>query len=129
MTLIEIALAIGIISFCLVALIGLFPIMLDTVGHSRERALSYRIYQIVATELRSQPPNSTTANLSYDFDGEAFPAESGNEQYRVTVETSFPSALPPDVSNPSLTRARITIKNTVTKDTLLRRAIWVVKHD
>ncbi len=129
MSLIEVAIATAIISFCLIALLGLFPIMLDTVGGSRERALSYRIYQIVSAELRSTPPTPASSSLSYHFDGDAFPAESDNEQYQATVELSLSSNLPPSSTNQSLIHARIAVKNTNTERTTLQRTIWIVKYD
>lgn len=60
-TLVEVVLALGIMSFCLLPLIGLFSIGLDTLKNSREEAAAAVCLNQIAEAVRSAPVNAAGA--------------------------------------------------------------------
>lgn len=87
---IEVVLALGVVSFALVAIMGLFPMALKSAQESQRQTRATQIAQQIFTDLRAFPPantliatntniasaqirfsltNSTTRQVSYTYDG------------------------------------------------------------
>lgn len=144
MSLIEVAIALGIISFCFVSIMGLFPTMLSAVRASREKTLSQRMYQTVAEDLHENPIVAGS-NREYSFDAEGFllgitPARAGQTfrnsalpgatlRYSGFASNNTPTTLPGSPVNSLLILSTIAITDTVRKTNILERPIWTTFSD
>jgi uncharacterized protein (TIGR02598 family) len=100
-SLVEVTLALGVAAFCVLALLGLLPLGVQTNQSSTSQIAAGALLSSVIADLRATPisnPTSAqyavtfgTANVLY-FDGEGRPvtsaALSSNRRYRLTI--SFP---------------------------------------
>ncbi len=138
MSLIEVAIAVGIVSFCLVSLMALFPSMLKSVRESREKSLAQRMYQTVTEDLHNFPVG-VGSNRSYAFDAEGFllsivpprPGQTfrgGISRFQGEATNNITALLPANETNPSLVLSLIQLTDTVRdpqkKSPLLQRAVW-----
>jgi len=103
-SLVEVALALGVAAFCLLAVFGLLPIGLKTQQTAIEQTAATRIVSAVASDLRNTARSATTSalfaitipantasstSISYfDTEGRYSPAISPNSRYRLTVTFS-----------------------------------------
>lgn len=139
-SLVEVAMAVGIASFCLIGLIGIFPVMLNSIRDSREKTLVSRMYQTVSDNLRESTPGNGTnaARQTFDFDSEGFllktghgsakMARQGEKRYEVEAVSSA-GTLPDTHSSTNLILAKITIVNITRNTTNLERPIWIARHE
>lgn len=139
MSLVEVAIAVGLVSFCLVSLMGLFPTMLNTVRASREMTLTQRMYQTVSEDLHENPLPSGQ-HRDYTFDEEGFllgitPVRPGQTfragQTRFTAAASNAAAAPllPSHVSKTLVLSRVVLKDTERNKTLLERPIWITPDE
>ena len=144
MSLIEVAIALGIVSFCFVSIMALFPTMLAAVRVSREKTLSQRMYQTVAEDLHENPIASGS-NRVYSFDTEGFllgitPARAGQtfrdsalpgatNRFSGYASNNNPTTLPGSPANTNLVLSTISIRDTVRNTNILERAIWTTFSD
>ncbi len=136
-SLVEVAMAVGIASFCLIGLIGIFPVMLNSIRESREKTLVSRMYQTVTDNLREVTPDVKDTR-TFDFDAEGFLLEAspgafqvarqGVKRYQASAVT-LAGTLPGSSASTNLILAKITIVNTVRNSTNLERPIWVARHE
>jgi len=122
MSLVEMTLAIGILAFCAVSLMGLLPVMFHAVRESRETAVVARIYQAVALDIRE---NSGTNNGPWYFSQEGLylrGAQTGD--YRAVTNGFGPANLAGS-SNAEVGMVLITVENTVRGSTNLIRPAYV----
>ncbi len=121
-SLVEVALAIGILGFCMVSILGLLPIALTSTRHSMERTLEIRILQTIRADLLDKPfstlPNSGT--YSFDADGNPVATPSAEEpapHYTATYSQSAFISLPDAQKNTRMATCRVSILNTVRNET------------
>lgn len=125
-SLIEVTLAVAIVSFCLIAILGLFPVGLNALRDSQEKAVMARIYQSMPEELSDKSPGE----LKYSFDSEGFPVKPGTAGmgpfYQVIAAGSV-TAVPESGVNPNLMLWRISIVHVLSGATRFERAIYVAR--
>lgn len=138
-SLVEVTLALGLVSFVLVSIFGLLPVLFDSMRDSGERAMVTRVYQAVAEDLMNHPA-SPDSQRTYVFDPEGMllslspqrdggPAAREGEE-RFVALTATAGDIPSGAAHHShLTRTTITISNTVTGHPLIRRAIWTTSDE
>jgi len=138
-TLVEVTLSLGLVSFALVSILGLLPILLNSMKQSGERAIVTRVYQTVAEDLMNHRTGVGEEN-EYTFDPEglllflsppragALAPRDGEPRFRVRAASS--ADFPPGISGPpSLTLTTITIRNIVNGSIVMRRSIWTVPNE
>src|ERR1700730_12438023 len=62
-SLVEVALALGVAGFCLIAILGLLPASLKTNQTSTRQTTANGILSAIVADLRATPATSTTSNL------------------------------------------------------------------
>lgn len=139
MSLVEVAIAVGIVSFCLVSMMGLFPAMLKAMRESREKALAQRMYQTMAEDLHENPVQAGQGR-EYAFDAEGFlleitPARPGQNfregvaRFSGQATNNVAATLATNSSNQNLILSRIKLTDSVRRSTLLERPVWTTYHD
>lgn len=133
MSLVEVAIAVGLVSFILVSIMGLFPTMLNTVRDSREKALSQRMFQAVAGDLQENPV-AAGETREYRFDSEGFllgitPARPGEVRFTGSVSNSVAAPVPADHTSAAIVLSRVELKDVTRKTTLLQRPVWTTSDD
>lgn len=134
MSLVEVAIAVGIISFVLVSMLALFPTMLKSMRESREKVLVQRMYQTVAEDLHENPV-AAGQDRQYTFDEEGFllgvnPARqgqifrSGTARFTGVATDNVVTSLVADFPNQFLVLSRIQLTDTLRNSTLLQRPVW-----
>jgi uncharacterized protein (TIGR02598 family) len=103
-SLVEVALALGIVSFVLLSLLGLMTVSLDAGRRSYEDTTVASLAQVVANELRTNSYSSlpnTNFERYFSYDGE--PSDAGAAHYRCTIqaETHTSAELPSAVRDAS----------------------------
>ena len=110
-SLVECALALGIISFCLVALIGLLPTGLDTIKNSREQAGAATAMESIAAALRTArvipgmakyQAGGAYTNLKWDIGG-------GIQQFSTMTDVSL---LGSESTDPGSSRLAVNVEIT-----------------
>ncbi len=117
-SLVEVALAIGILSFCLVSMMGLIPVALQTTRQSMNKSTEIRIVQSVRAALLSTnfsvlPPSGS---FSFDREGLMLTNVGGTEYYRVLFSSAKNTILPGNNTASRLATTQLIISNTVTHD-------------
>jgi uncharacterized protein (TIGR02598 family) len=95
-SLIEVALATGIVSFCLVALIGLLPVALSSVRHTRDRQASINALETIVTAIRNPTTNATEFRATGAYTNIAWSREGSDQP--VFSCTNISSSGMPDAS-------------------------------
>lgn len=114
--------AIGILSFCAVSLMGLLPVMLNISRESRETATVSRIYQTVAADLRADPRTSPQT-WNFDAQGGALSNATG-AHYAVTASAPQPAAVGAS-SNACIHMMKVVVDNVPRAKTVLVRPLFV----
>ncbi len=128
MTLVETALALGLMAFCTLSLLGLLPVMFSAMADSRERMLGSRIYQKVAIALREAPPEEAGTQY-FTLEGAALPAGQMGD-IRVSYTSPAPLQLPEAGGRYQLdtvSTVEIEIQNSATRRPLIRRSLLLPK--
>jgi uncharacterized protein (TIGR02598 family) len=112
-SLIEVAMAIGLLAFCMISILGLLPVTLNTSRQSIDKNAETRMLQTVRANLL-QYPTSTLPQESlfyFDADGSMLPTDSppANAFYSVTAATLPSTSLPDSQTSAKLRTARISI--------------------
>lgn len=122
MSLVEVVLAIGILSFCAVSLMGLLPGMLNATRESRATAVVGRIYQTVSLNLTEN--SSVTAGPWY-FNQEGLQLPDGTTgDYKVSAAPPIPAAFG-STANSNIHMVLVTIENVTRGSTNLVRPIFI----
>lgn len=127
LSLVEVAIALGIVSFTIVALLGLFPSILSEIRESRENTVRARIFHAVEQDLLENPPAVAELTRDYYFDREGFSNSLPDAFFQATLEHAFDSTLPGGGTNGSLILSRVALINRVQNSTNLQRPIWSVR--
>lgn len=139
MSLVEVAIAVGLVSFILVSIMGLFPTMLNTVRDSREKALSQRMFQAVAGDLHENPV-AAGETREYRFDSEGFllgitptrpgqTVRTGEVRFTGSVSNSVAAPVPAGHTSAAIVLSRVELKDVTRKTTLLQRPVWTTSDD
>lgn len=64
-SLVEVAISIGILSFCVLAVVGLLPVGLKSVQNANEQAAAAQVVAAIANSLRNATPGNGTYTFSY----------------------------------------------------------------
>ncbi|GEM_PF-4923208 len=122
MSLVEVTISMGIITFCAVALMGLLPVVFSTARESRESTVTARIHQTVAGMLREDFDLSTGPWL---FNHEGLPVTDASEaHYRAMTNAPIPANLSGSTSSHIL-MVPVVIENTVRGHTSLIRPVFI----
>ena len=93
-SLVEVALALGIVSFGLMVSVSLLPVSLKTIRDASERTIESQLVDAVKSDLLMTPYGTlrSSSPLSYYFDqeGMAQDTQSSETYYRLTVEIHDP---------------------------------------
>jgi len=116
-SLIEVTMAIGIFTFCLITIMGLIPVALKTSRASFDKNIETRMVQAVQANLIQKPYSTILINGSFIFDSEGseITLPSSTEiRFRVFYANQNTTSLPASQSAPKLTTSLVTISNTIT---------------
>ncbi len=107
-SLVEVTLAIGVASFCLLAVIALLPIGTKVSYHATQETGAANILAAVASDMRATPATATSSNqyginlgsgaettLYFDRFGNSSTAISASSTYRVVATATLASPTPP----------------------------------
>lgn len=119
-SLVEITMAIGILSFAMIAIMGLIPVTLKVSRDSIEKNLVLHMSQVVRADLSSQPFSTLAGSGTRYFDpeGEVLPDAVG-ARYRADYQLTASTPLPDAQTAGKLTVARIEIRNLLTGEKLV----------
>lgn len=92
-SLVEVAMALGIIGFVIVALLGLLGTGLDSGRESRQRLISAQLLERTLAELRSRDFEALSALGSETFDFDVDGGTDGTDFYKINVDAE-PATLP-----------------------------------
>jgi len=104
-SLVEVVLALGVAAFCLIAVLGLLPVGVQTNRNASSQTAVSNIIATVVSDLRTTPAAATTSpefaitfdaekTLFFDASGQASPSLSGDSRYRLNVTwNSAPTGL------------------------------------
>jgi len=120
MTLVEVTLAIGILVYCGVSLMGMLPIMLNSMRESREATIMARIYQAVSSEVQE---NAGKNLAPWFFNQEGLQTTNGD--YKATTNAPVSADLGGGVTNSDVRMVLFTLENTSRHTTNLVRPIFV----
>jgi uncharacterized protein (TIGR02598 family) len=120
-SLVEVAVSIGILSFCMVAMLGLLPVALNSSRQSIDRICEIRMLETVRAALLKTPYShlSGTTEFSFDVDGALLPETEGDgERLHFRIEAIFQSdtLLPAGQTAAKLVTAHVTIRDIVRKE-------------
>lgn len=118
-SLVEVALAMGLLSFCVITLMGLIPVALQASRESMNKNMEIRMRQAVQAQLLAMPTSglSTTGNYSFDPDGFLRDNTSTNEQrYLVEFATANQTVLPSGNPAKRLTTVTLIMSNVITHE-------------
>jgi len=117
-TLVEVAMAIGILSFSLVAIMGLIPVALQASKESIDKSLELEMLQVVRANLLNTPYSDLQDSGRFLFDADAAPVDDGAEdakvRYRVDYINAASTSLPSEQTALNLRTSRVRIQNAVT---------------
>jgi len=133
-TLVEVTLALGIMAFSLVAILGLLPVALHAVNSALNLGVQARILQATQTELLSIPfstwtsPPTTghvglfffkngTPYLFFDENGISCEETDAQKRYDIILEISTPTALPGGGELKHMGTVQLTGSNVITHRT------------
>jgi len=117
-SLVEVAMAIGILGFSMVTIMGLIPVAMKTSRQSMDRNIETRMLQTVRSELIKFPSSllPDTTNFSFDVDGDFLTGTNAGgprEHYRIMVSNQPATVLPSAQSSSNLRTSLLNISNTV----------------
>jgi len=116
-SLVEVVLAIGIFSFCLIPLMGLIPVALKTSRDSIDRSIEVRMLQAVRANLVNTPYSSLAGGGLFVFDAEGGALDTNSQKevrYHIFYINHTNTILPGAQSSGKLTTTLLTISNVVT---------------
>ena len=104
-SLVEVTLALGVAAFCLLAVLGLLPVGVQTNRNASSQTIASNIIATVVSDLRTTPAVAMTSpefaitfdaekTLFFDASGQALPSLSADSRYRLNVTwNSAPTGL------------------------------------
>ena len=119
----EVAIAIGLLSFCMISIMGLIPVALKTSRQSMDKNTESRILQSVRSVLLEVPSSTlpTSTNFLFNVDGQQVTAGAALEPYyRVEVSNAVATVLPQQQTAGYLRTANLRIINLVRNETNIR---------
>lgn len=118
MSLVEVALALGILSFTMVAIMGLLPVGLAASRQSIDKALELEIRQSLMAWMISYPFSALPESGSFHYNAEAVRLAAGADpaeiRYEVEYSVADSTALPATQSAPYLRTVEFVIHNVET---------------
>lgn len=111
-SLVEVAMAIGILGIYMIPIMGLIPVALKTSRQSMDRSTETRMTQAVRAELLQNPFSTLSNTATFYFDVDGFP-QSNAGYYRVTAAVLPSTSLPSTQTNAYLRTTQLFIVNTV----------------
>lgn len=130
-SLVEVTLSLGILSFCMVAIMGLLPIALNVTRQSMDKNIQTRILQTVRADLLQMPfseiANAGEDSLTYAFDTEGtfIPPGSGTPaHYTATASPSRGVTLPSETMD-NIVTCKVTISNEIRQEESQPYAIYL----
>ena len=105
---VEVTLALGLVSFAVVAIMGLLPTGLSSLRQSMNQTVEAQIVRTMAAQSVNAPFTNLTVNGAY-FDDEGLPTTAAAAYYTVDVATQAP-VYPSSVNAGSLTNSLTALK-------------------
>lgn len=123
-SLVEVTIAMGLVSFVMVALLGLFSVGITT---SREAGVETVIAQIVMQAQSQYDGETGTKTLMYNYEGELLPTEEENGFFEVKMESkaSTPETIEYTSSNLHLLRFQISSPRDSTVEKVVHSTVFV----
>src|ERR1043166_467046 len=125
-SLVEVVLALGVAAFCLVAIVGLMPVGVQTNRHASSQTAATNIMAVIVADLRTTPAAATTSpqfaitfgtdkTLFFDASGQASTSLGPDSRYRLSitwnsapaglsygvVRVTWPASVDPSTATPS----------------------------
>lgn len=121
-SLIEVTAAIGILSFCVIAIMGLVAVALRTSRQSIDKNIEARILQNIRSELLQEPFSALPDEGTVVFDGEAYRLEQTepdeSRKFYEATWSKLPNAILPSAqTSATVVTCKVTILNLVRKET------------
>lgn len=115
-TLVEVAASLGIFAFCVIGILGLMPVALDSFRASMDLSIKTRIIQTLRARLVDLPYSTLPATKAYAFDEEGVDVDESAypSRYQVAAKIVKLTALP-GASLTSVATVKIEITNEVTQ--------------
>jgi Verrucomicrobium spinosum paralogous family TIGR02598 len=110
-SLVEVTIAIGILGFCMIPIMGLIPVALKTAQQSMDRNTEARMTQTIRAQLLQSPFRTLGNGATFHFDVDGFPLENSG-YYEVTASILPSTSLPGPQTNVYLRTAQLVIHNT-----------------
>ena len=123
MTLVEVTMAIGIFSFCAIAVAGLIPLVLETAQDARETSVLARIHQSATRQIRSGDQGTATTWF-FNREGLLLPNEDGAD-FRASVQNTISPANLDGATNQSLGIRIIEIRHLARDQVCLTRPVFL----
>lgn len=115
-SLVEVALAIGLLAFCLISILGLLPIAMNVSGEALDKNSSARMLQTIRSEIfaANRETLAQTQFFFFDLQGNLLGRESpppglDSGHFAVTVNPTAPTSLPGGQESPHLQTLRLSI--------------------
>lgn len=106
-SLVEVAMALGIASFCMVTLLALMPVGIQNYHKADAQSAMANLAAMVVRDLQSAPSGATSKTSQFQFQ---FPAAGSTSQTVYVDESGQASGTPPPSSGPiAASRYRITV--------------------
>jgi uncharacterized protein (TIGR02598 family) len=111
-SLIEVTIALGIVAFCMIPIMGLVPIALKVSRQSMDRNIETRMVQSIRAQLLQAPFSTlTSTNFFFDADGMPLSAPAASSAYEVTATMQANTILPDNQEASYLKTTRLEIVN------------------
>lgn len=111
-SLVEVAIAIGILSFCMIPIMALIPVALKSSRQSMDRNTEIRMMQAVRAELLKAPFSTLSNSTTFFFDMDGFPQTNAG-YYKVTAAILPSTSLPSAQANSYLRTVQVFTVNTI----------------
>lgn len=129
LTLVEVTIALGLVAFALVAILGVLPTGLNQLRDAMDRTVEAQIVNFVGNQALVTPFDEIRTGRTLYFDEEGLPGGSDGAFYRVSV-TNLPPSFPGSAAGweMNLTRLRIEITMPTRPGQTSVRSIQVANH-
>jgi uncharacterized protein (TIGR02598 family) len=117
-SLVEVVLAIGILGFCMIPIMGLIPVAMKTSRQSMDRNTEIRMMQTIRAELLKAPFSQLAATTNFYFDAEGYPLISAATAYYAVTASNLPTTvLPTNQTASHLKTCQLVVVNTARGET------------
>lgn len=106
-SLVEVTIALGLLSFAAVAIIGILPVGLTSIRQSMNQTVEAQIVRSIAAQSVTASFTNLARTAYYDTDGQSLESASG--AYYTASITTAPSVYPGSQSSPTITNSLVSL--------------------